>query len=34
MTVLFDEVGYKTLLTDFVVSSDALQRASESSTLE
>jgi ATP-dependent DNA helicase RecQ len=34
MTVLFDEVGYKTLLTDFVVSSDALQLAGESSISE
>jgi ATP-dependent DNA helicase RecQ len=34
MTVLFDEVGYKTLLTDFVVSSDALQLAGESSMSE
>jgi ATP-dependent DNA helicase RecQ len=30
MTVLFDDVGYKTLLTDYVVSSDALQLATES----
>lgn len=34
MTVLFDEVGYKTLLTDFVISSNALQPAIEPSTIE
>lgn len=30
MTVVFDEVGYKTLLTDFVISSKALQPLTES----
>jgi ATP-dependent DNA helicase RecQ len=30
MIVLFDEIGYKTLLTDFVVSSGALQPSAES----
>jgi hypothetical protein len=30
MIVLFDEIGHKTLLTDFVVSSGALHRATES----
>jgi ATP-dependent DNA helicase RecQ len=34
MIVLFEEVGYKTLLTDFVISSRALRPSSESRTIE